>query len=389
MLYFIRRMVLQATGEISLLDIQNEFGGAVPINMDEYYQNVNNSYANGVSGIPNTGTQLSLSNFYGKTKVISIKVNNVLSDPIQINNNIYYYSFTSPSSNYTFTCTTNVTCDVFLIGGGGGGHTNFGGGGGAGACIVGIGYTLSANTYTITVGSGGTSAVNGGDSSIGSLFVAKGGGRGNYADTVAKRNGFAGGCGGGGGGYAGGTRGTALTTNVVNGVSTGPATTTQYRVLGTAGGNGAVWVSNNYATLDSGSGGGIGAAGSAPVSNVPRPGGNGVYQVTINSVVYNLKNHFSPNSTFGVNDGSGNFYIGGGGAGAGASGTSTGSTTAVSGSLGGGGGSSHQRTQLALVGGDGVQNTGSGGGGGGSRPGSRGGYGGTGLVIIRFTYPIL
>jgi hypothetical protein len=382
------KMVLQSNGEISLLDLQNEFGGSNPINLDEYYQNINNGYTNGVSGIPNNGNALSLNNFYGKNKIVSIKENNVLVDPINITNNIYYYMFTSPSSNYTFTCTTNVSCDVFLIGGGGGGAHNFGGGGGSGACIVGIGYTLSANTYNIIVGAGGNPVSNGGDSRIDSLFVAKGGGGGNISNTSVKRNGFAGGCGGGGGGYAAGTGGGTVSTNVVNGVSSGPATTTTYAVLGRIGGNAALW-GNNYANLDSGGGGGIGAQGGNAASSIPGAGGNGIYQVTINGTVYNLKNYFSPNTSFGVNNGNNNFYIGGGGAAMGATGTSTGSTSARSGGLGGGGGASHQRTQLAFVGGDGVSNTGSGGGGGGTWSPSRGGYGGSGIVIIRFTYPML
>ncbi len=40
-------------------------------------------------------------------------------------------------------------------------------------------------------------------------------------------------------------------------------------------------------------------------------GGRGAYQVTINSIVYNFKSYFSPNNSFSVNDGSGNFYIDG------------------------------------------------------------------------------
>lgn len=51
-------MSLQTSGQISLLDIQNEFGGSNPIGIDEYYG------ANGYS--PSSGT-ISLANFYGKT----------------------------------------------------------------------------------------------------------------------------------------------------------------------------------------------------------------------------------------------------------------------------------------------------------------------------------
>jgi hypothetical protein len=51
-------MTLQSSGPISLLDIQNEFGGSNPIGIDEYY---------GITtGIPISGT-ISIADFYGKS----------------------------------------------------------------------------------------------------------------------------------------------------------------------------------------------------------------------------------------------------------------------------------------------------------------------------------
>lgn len=50
-------MALQSSGAISLLDVQNEFGGASPIGMNEYY---------GSGNVPVSGT-ISLSDFYGET----------------------------------------------------------------------------------------------------------------------------------------------------------------------------------------------------------------------------------------------------------------------------------------------------------------------------------
>jgi len=51
-------MALQTSGPISLLNVQNEFGGSNPISISEYY---------GVaSGVPTSGT-ISLSDFYGKS----------------------------------------------------------------------------------------------------------------------------------------------------------------------------------------------------------------------------------------------------------------------------------------------------------------------------------
>jgi hypothetical protein len=58
-------MVLQTSGAISLNDIQTEFGGSNPININEYYRggaNVPDTAAN--SGIPTSGT-ISIGDFYG------------------------------------------------------------------------------------------------------------------------------------------------------------------------------------------------------------------------------------------------------------------------------------------------------------------------------------
>ena len=51
-------MALQTSGPISLLDIQNEFGGSNPISLSEYY--------GAASGIPTSGA-ISIGNFYGAT----------------------------------------------------------------------------------------------------------------------------------------------------------------------------------------------------------------------------------------------------------------------------------------------------------------------------------
>ena len=63
-------MALQASGQISLNNLQTQFGGTNPINFSEYYLNASTGYTTGVSGIPNIGTQISLSSFYGKAKTV-------------------------------------------------------------------------------------------------------------------------------------------------------------------------------------------------------------------------------------------------------------------------------------------------------------------------------
>jgi len=65
-------MALQTSGQISLNNLQTQFGGTNPINFSEYYLNAATGYATGVSGIPNIGTQISLSQFYGKAKTVFV-----------------------------------------------------------------------------------------------------------------------------------------------------------------------------------------------------------------------------------------------------------------------------------------------------------------------------
>ena len=58
-------------------------------------------------------------------------------------------------TQYTFTTTENLNCDILVVGGGGAGGKRHGGGGGAGTLIYHKNITLNG-TYTIKVGKGGT-----------------------------------------------------------------------------------------------------------------------------------------------------------------------------------------------------------------------------------------
>jgi hypothetical protein len=87
--------------------------------------------------------------------------------------------YTVGSSTITFT--QDTVADVLVVGGGGGGGGNIAGGGGAGAVLFYKGYKFAAGTTnTITVGGGGGGGAStvagayGSDSSIGSIFVARG-----------------------------------------------------------------------------------------------------------------------------------------------------------------------------------------------------------------------
>ena len=126
-----------------------------------------------------------------------------------------YNVFTGPG---TLTVNTPGEAYYLVVAGGASGAGN-GGGGGAGGVrcndpsapilyAKGVPFTLPSSPQTITVGGGGSGGTypfagnNGGDSSIGSLVVADGGGRGGSEGNPSPfgtNGGHAGGCGGGGG----------------------------------------------------------------------------------------------------------------------------------------------------------------------------------------------
>ncbi len=67
-------MTLQASGAISLEDIQTEFGGANPISIEEYYRGgVNVPIIPETVGIPASGT-ISMSDFYGTSATAAFTV---------------------------------------------------------------------------------------------------------------------------------------------------------------------------------------------------------------------------------------------------------------------------------------------------------------------------
>ena len=132
-----------------------------------------------------------------------------------------YHAFTSSG---TFTVFTGFTpsIEIFMMGAGGGGGSWVPGGGGAGGCVnidSPASFTTSAQGYTVTIGGGGSGAVNpgsmnapfggqsitGGDTSLRDasgnyLLTAIGGGRGGNYDgsgSPAFGRGQDGGCGGG------------------------------------------------------------------------------------------------------------------------------------------------------------------------------------------------
>lgn len=255
----------------------------------------------------------------------------------------------------TFTTDSNLVVsssglfDICLVGGGGGGGSSLlsnytGAGGGAGGIVIQTVY-LSAATYAIDIGAGGTGATtsatgtNGAGSSINNTarsFSTIGGGFGAWTNSgVANVVGATGSSGGGGGGGAGAPYATGQ-------VSLFPT------ILGFAGGNGST--TGNQAA---GGGGGAGAVGANAVTTTAGAGGAG----------YDVGAFISGSL----------FKAGGGGGGA-----PSGGVAGAGGSSVGGAGT------LTGAGNSAAANTGSGGGGAGSGASSSGGAGGSGIVYVRF-----
>jgi hypothetical protein len=270
----------------------------------------------------------------------------------------YYYRKFTATSNLTV-ANSPLTADIMVIGGGGGGGV--GGGGGAGGFRVITGQTLSANTYTATIGGGGarrtgdrfsgdtnrTFSSAGTNSSLigGSVSIsATGGGRG--ADE------------GNPGATSGGSGGGSVTTPMATGNAGGYSPSE-----GNSGGTGQS--SSNIAGGGGGGAGGIGGTGSGSSSGA---GGSG-------STSYSS---WASVTSTGVSGG----YAGGGGGGAYQGGSSG---TAGSATHGGGTGGAHNTGG----GTNGAENTGGGGGASGWNnlgwltPNGSGG-GGSGLVIVRY-----
>jgi hypothetical protein len=131
-------MPIPSSGPISFSQLQDEFGGTNPIDIDEYYANNDNAFTTGVSGIPNSGNAISLNNFRGKF---------IDFDYVFEKNGIY-------------TAQTNFIW-VLCIGGGAGGciiNSLVGGGGGGALAWAKVEVTPGSN-YEVIVGAGGPGVI--------------------------------------------------------------------------------------------------------------------------------------------------------------------------------------------------------------------------------------
>lgn len=240
-----------------------------------------------------------------------------------------------------FTVSKPGEVEYLIVAGGGSGS---GGGGGAGGVISGF-TSVSAQTYSIEVGAGGSfqepnrsNGENGRDSSAFGLTAVGGGGGGQWGGS-----GSSGGSGGGGGQRSSSSGGS-----------------------GTANqGNDGGFSSGNGIECPAGGGGGAGGpGGDAPCNGIPGNGGPGIMSNILGITKY---------------------YAGGGGGG----GREVGSQNRSKGGIGGGGAGHWWHNDAE----NGSDDSGGGGGGGGysdgdqNRFGSRygiGGDGGSGVVIIRY-----
>lgn len=231
----------------------------------------------------------------------------------------------------TFTPTTALTADYLVIAGGGGGWVGGGGAGGYRTSIGGSPLSLTATSYSVTVGAGGAPQGTSGSNSIFSTITSTGGGAGAGGVTV-----YNGGSGGGGSNDA---------TNYGTGNAGGYSPS--------EGNNGGSRVSSTT----SGGGGGAGAVGGNASGTTGGVGGNGS----------NSASTWATATQTGVNG----YYAGGGGGGG-----------IGQGGLGGLGGGGNAEQVGVLSGRPGIANTGS--GGGGQYYVATVGNGGSGLVIIRY-----
>lgn len=249
------------------------------------------------------------------------------------------------TGNGTFTVNSNsISAQYLIVAGGGAGGSAFGGGGGAGGLLYNSSYTIAPGEYPILVGAGGTVASGnatggkGGNSSFNSIVAYGGGGGGSQGES---------------------NPGTKLD----GGSGGAPSHNTTYYGQGisgqgyASGSNLTPWGSP-YAEPG---GGGAGERGQTPVNvNTSARGGNGLeYSIS----------------------GTATYYAGGGGGGAGGASYNANTSGAVGGLGGGGAGGATPGSNGTA----GTANTGGGGGGSHSyQDNSSGGYGGSGIVIIRY-----
>ena len=284
-----------------------------------------------------------------------------------INNGVNVIHVFTTSGTFTPPLDKVLTGDILIVGGGGGGGTysiedfvnpRTAGGGGGGEVQYRTGVSFGQQTWAVNIGQGGIPNQNGGDTSFGT-YVAKGGGAGGSPNHIR--------------GYDGSSGGGSVY-NETGGFPTSPN--------GFKGGSGAVG--------GGGGGGGQYSQGGYGSEGAGGYGGSGVSNNIMGSVNYyggggggsGVKKSLSVSNTLYISAGFG------GAGGLGGGGTGAGSVVYNY--------SGYQKTNM-VRGENGTPNTGGGGGGGAdvASPGpgnyngnpvtTPGSYGGSGIVIIRYS----
>jgi len=311
--------------------------------------------------------------------------------PVQFNefekdSEIYEYIRITDDAIITFK--QDTICDILVVGGGGAGGNSIGGGGGAGGVVYTINQTISAGTYSIGVGAGGTglALTNAGQGTVGvdqdgkdsyikksdgtylqlnmggvyQDVVGKGGGAGAVYYDTAYTNGRDGGSGGGS------SEGNDASTIYSGGSSTQPNT---------------LWDGSSYVQ-----GGSIGNTNDSENSIYQAGGGGGAggqYYSTSTPSLINGKTGVQIDIT-----GASEYYAAGGGGGQykPGSGNVVFETVGLGGNYIGGNGRIYDGSSYLRNATSGVDGTGSGGGGGAytQDPNDAVGSGGSGIVIIRW-----
>ena len=264
-------MTLPSSGQITLANLQAEFGGSNPISLSEYYRGgayvPNSSFT---SSVPTSGA-ITLQNFRGTSNIFAPTIttntadinltsylaglgwNGVSAVQVTVAANVYIYSTSTARGAFYNIPACTIINNGFIMGKGGNGN------GGAGGDAL----TLAGNISLIN-NSGGYIGGGGG-----------GGARGNDAY-------FSGGCGGAGGGTGGVSRdgtgggaGGSIGGSGGNGSNTGGGSGPVGGYGGTAGGGGGDWDYDTYDTNRRTGGGGGGRVLPGAASGYPNVGGSG------------------------------------------------------------------------------------------------------------------
>jgi len=343
-------------------------GASSPIVVTE---STNGTYQYTVTATNANGTSASSSSTSANVLIYPIVTGGALTS-----DSTYYYRTFNANGSLVVSNTT-LPADILIIAGGGGGSgdAQASGGGGAGGVLYGNANSLSINTYSITIGAGGTSnevpygsAAQGNNSTLGSVS-ASGGGQGGWGTNGSSFSLYAGGNGGsGGGGGSSNANGTS------SGGTVNQSPFSGYTSYGNGGGSG-----NGSGGTGRASGGGGGAGGGGTAGNSSGNAGNGGNGTNVfSSWLSAITSAMSIVSGWSTATSGG--YIAGGGGGGGKNG---GGSAGAGGGGAGGGGTNSSGTA-------GTPNTGGGAGSGFNdaadltqNNGTK--NGGSGLVVVRYT----